>query len=435
MPARICWLCALMWPVVAPAEPPALTAREAAPKISWRDAGDYLDRDCTVYGKVVLAKKIAGWCFLNFHEDYRSTFTAAIPERLFDKFSKSPDVMYDGQDVAVFGRIVEYKGKPEIIVSGPDDIVIGATLPDPAAGASPDKPARPSKPTEPTEPTKPTKPAEFTGTVTVATFNLFNLFDDQDDPYHNDQGTPPKPREQMQRLAETFRKLDADVVALQEVENRGYLQRFVDLLIPDLGYEHLVLFEGNDRRGIDVAVLSRFPVGPVTSYRHLRFPDGNGKMMSFRRDLLQARIEPPGGVAFDLFVVHLKSKRDDDSGKSLAIRMGEARQIRKIFDELLARDPQARFVICGDFNDDRDSQPLKTIIGQGTGALTALLDDLSGEQRITYNKEPYRSTKDYMLASPSMAKRYRPGSARVILGSVSSNGSDHNPVAVIFNME
>ncbi|MCP4251145.1 MAG: hypothetical protein GY778_29255 [bacterium] len=426
MQTRICWLCALVWPVSAVAEPPALTAQEVAPKISWRDAGDYLDRDCTVYGKVVLAKKIRGWCFLNFHEDYRSTFTAAIPERIFDKFPQSPELMYDGQEVAVFGRVVEYKGKPEIIVSGPEDIVIGATLPEPAEGAAPEKPARPATPT---------KPAEFTGTVSVATFNLLNLFDDDDDPYHNDQGTPPKPREQMQRLAETFRKLDADVVALQEVENRGYLKRFVDMLIPGLGYEHLVLFEGNDRRGIDVAVLSRFPIGPVTSYRHLRFPDGNGKMMSFRRDLLQATIEPPGGVAFDVFAVHLKSKRSDDQGKSLAIRLGEARQIRKILDAQLARDPQARFVICGDFNDTFDSKPLQTIIGQGSGALTALVDDLPEEQRVTYNKEPYRSMIDFVLTSPSMAKRYRPGSARVIPGSISSGGSDHNPVAVVFNME
>ena len=44
------------------------------------------------------------------------------------------------------------------------------------------------------------------------------------------------------------------------IENRGDLQRLVTAMIPDLGYEHVVLLEGNDYRGIDVAVLSRLPV-------------------------------------------------------------------------------------------------------------------------------------------------------------------------------
>ena len=201
----------------------------------------------------------------------------------------------------------------------------------------------------------------------MATFNVLNLFDEHDDPYHGDDTTPAKPREELEQLAQTIRRVNADVLALEEVENRGYLERFVKAMIPDLGYDNVVLFEGNDYRGIDVALLSRLPVGPVTSYRHLRFKDPNGEEMSFRRDLLQVRLEPPGVPGFDVFVVHLKSKHGGEDDRSLAVRLGETMQIRKILDGLLADDPAARFVICGDFNDTLDSKPVTTIIGSGAG--------------------------------------------------------------------
>ena len=408
-----------------PADAPPLPAEETAAHIRWQDAAQYIGRDCTVYGKVLLTKATGNWCFLNFHQDYRSTFTVAIPRRFFDRFPKPPEEMYAGQDISVFGRIIEYAGKPEIIVSGPDPIKIGASRPSEPqpAGAAASQPA-----------TKP-KPRPFDGSCTVATFNVLNLFDDHDDPYHGDQGTAPKPRQELENLAQAIRGLDADVLALQEVENRGYLKRFVIAMIPDLGYEHVVLLEGNDYRGIDVAVLSRLPVGPVTSYRHLRFPDGQGREMSFRRDLLRVRIEPPGVAPFDVFVVHLKSKRGKGGGESLNIRLGEARQIRRIFDGLLAADAKARFLLCGDFNDTLDSEPLKTIIGSGPGKLSTWADDLPADKRVSYNEQPHRSMIDFILTSPALAKGYRQGSYRILPGSISATGSDHNPVVATFDLK
>ena len=107
------------------------------------------------------------------------------------------------------------------------------------------------------------------------------MFDDKDDPYHSDEKTATKLREDLELLAESIHQIDADVLVLQEVENRGYLELFNRALLADLGYQHVVLTEGNDRRGIDVAILSRVPVGPVTSYRHLQFPDTKGKECLF----------------------------------------------------------------------------------------------------------------------------------------------------------
>jgi len=416
---RAMLLLAGLLPAAAFAQTAPLPADEGAPRVRWQDARQYVGQDAVVFGHVLQTKTIRNWCFLNFHPDYRTTFTVAIPRHTFERFPAAPEKMYADKDIAVFGRVVLYKGKPEIVVGSPARITVGAKFPEQAA---------------PKNTARVAKPRAFEGSCAVATFNLLNLFDEQDDPYHSDETTRVKPRSELDRVADTIRQLDADVLALQEVESRGYLERFVRMLLPDLGYEHVVLLEGNSHRGIDVALLSRFPVGPVTSYRHLRFPDPAGRMMSFRRDLLRARIEPPGVPPFDVFVVHLKSKAGGETEETLAIRMGETLQIRRILDGLLAADPSARFVICGDFNDTLDSKPVQAVIGTGSGRLGVFVDDLPDDQRITYNKEPHRSMIDFIMASPAMGKCYRKGSCRVLPGSVSATGSDHNPVSVVFDL-
>ncbi len=395
-----------------------LTAEEGAPVIPFEQAGEHIGQTCFVYGRVVLTKNIGSRCFLNFHPDYRHHFTVVINRANYGHFPEPPEKMYEGKDVKVFGRVIEYNGTPEIMVAGPDQItVLTDGFPTPA----------------PRRPAVAATRRKFDGVARIATFNILNLFDGEDDPYHDDEGTPAKPREAIEKVEATIRQMDADVVALQEVENRFYLQRFVDLLLPDMGYNEVVLLEGNDHRGIDVAILSRFPVGPVTSHRHLAFPDGEGKPMSFRRDLLRARIEPPGVQPFDMFVVHLKSKGGVPEA-SLPIRLGEARAIRRICDALLAERSTARFVICGDFNDTIDSEPIKTIIGTGAGALRPATDRLAAADRITYNREPHRSQIDFVLCSPALAGCLRADSTRIVAGSEATIGSDHNPLVAEFDL-
>ena len=386
-----------------------------APVIPFEKAAEYIGQDCTVFGIVVEAKSIGSRCFLNFHPDYRNHFTVVINRANFDAFPKPPHLMYKHKKVKVFGRLIEYAGTPEIIATSPDQITIIEEFPEPCL---------PKKPKA--------VPATNMGSIRIASFNVLNMFDGEDCPFHGDESTPAKSLESLEKLADTIRKINADVLALEEVENRWYLERFVEKLLPEMGYR-VVLFEGNDYRGIDNAVLSRLPIGPVTSYRHLFFEDANGKPMKFNRDLLQVRINPPKDKPFDIFVVHLKSKGGGEAATK-PTRMGEAKQIRAIFDEMLAANPKARFVITGDFNDTFDSDPVKTIIGTGESALFTFVDDMPKET-ITYNQEPHKSMIDFMFASPAMGKTYVKGSAKVFPGSPETTGSDHNPLYAEFGQK
>jgi len=380
--------------------------------VDWKDAHKYVAQEVILQGRIVATKNIGRICFLNF--DKARTCTAIIRESNYKNFPEPPEKLYKRKIVRIRGVIREYKGRPEIEIVRPEQVTI-------LEKAEP----IPSRP----EP----KQRPFTGIVTVGTLNAYNLFDEYDDPYHADEGTPAKPKEALEKLAATIRAVDADVLALQEIENRGYLERFVGACLRDMGYEYVVCIESNDRRGIECAVLSRLPVGPVTSYRHLRFPDGSGKEMHFRRDMLQVQIRPPESPAFSVFVLHLKSKRGGGQ-ETEKYRLGEARQVRKIVDRLLERDKDSLFLICGDFQENWDSKTVKTLRGEGAMALSGFVADIP-KGTVTFNKKPHLDMIDFILASPAMARRYVAKSYQVIQGSVASSGSDHNPVLAKFDMQ
>lgn len=411
---------------------PQIKPAEGAVLVPWDQAGEFAGRRAVVYGKVVAAKTTEWQCYLNFHQDYRKYFSVSISKSAFDNFPKPPEKMYAGQRVAVFGYISGEGAAPHMYLRSPEQIRVApedeedllyfaasnfpeARTPDDLQGLR--------------------KPRTAVGTIRIGSYNVLNFFDEFDDPYRADEVMEVKPREALRRVAERIRKLDADVLCLQEVENRFFLERFVQAFLPDMGYDHVVLLEANNQRGIDCAVVSRFPVGPVTTYQYLTLEGADGKTYGFQRDFLQVRIEGPEEFALDVFCVHLKSKYGG-AEESEPVRKAEAAKIRQICDRILADRPAARFVICGDFNDYWDSASLQLIRGSGDTELVCPgVKELEESKRITYNKKPYRSMIDFIVCSPEMHRRYVEDSYTVISGTVDSSGSDHNPSVAAFSIE
>jgi micrococcal nuclease len=84
--------------------------------ISWQDADKYYGQNKTVEGTIVLTKCTPKVCFLNFHPDWKTHFTAVIFKSDWSKFPENPDQFYLNKKVQVTGTIKAYKGKPEIIL-------------------------------------------------------------------------------------------------------------------------------------------------------------------------------------------------------------------------------------------------------------------------------------------------------------------------------
>ena len=92
--------------------------------VAWDRAHEYYDQTVTVEGKIVATNNTGKVCFLNFHEDWRTSFTAVIFAGDYGKFPAHPESHYLNRRVRVRGLVKEYKGKPEIILKSPSQIEI-----------------------------------------------------------------------------------------------------------------------------------------------------------------------------------------------------------------------------------------------------------------------------------------------------------------------
>ena len=234
-----------------------------------------------------------------------------------------------------------------------------------------------------------------------------------------------------QRIASalTLRAAGADVVCLQEVEGHKALKAFNERYLRRVGlrpYPHVLILEGNDRRGIDVALLSRFPVVHLRSHVGLRYADlGLAKPKYteservFQRDCLEATLDV-AGRPFAVFVCHFKSMglsgEDDGRAKTRPIREAEAMGVRRAVEGLFADPARADWAICGDLNDytETDGAPdpehaLRPLL-EGLGAVDLVKRIAEPRERWThfYPRERSYRQLDYVLVSPALAARAGP---------------------------
>jgi len=273
--------------------------------------------------------------------------------------------------------------------------------------------------------------------MTLVSYNIRNLFDGIPNP-ENTTGwkEKAKPEKELKALSQVIHKLNADVIAFQEVESLKVLTAFQKKYLQRLGYHAPILIEGNDRRGIDVALMSRFKVLSVKNYKDRRFSVPSKKsLQGFSRDLLQVKLEAPNHYTFSVFVAHLKSKYGGK--KTDKKRKAEAREMYRILNRFHQGHPKANFVLMGDFNDTPKSGPLKPLLrGQGALKLQDITArDLGIRPRVyTYHPKKYRSRIDYILVSPGMMPEYKKNSVHIYKSKAALKASDHLPLVARFKI-
>ncbi|MBC7362481.1 MAG: hypothetical protein H5U06_09410 [Candidatus Aminicenantes bacterium] len=96
--------------------------------IPWEKAGEYVGQTVTVEGVIVRTHNSGRACFLNFHPDYQQYLSLVIFASDFNRFPSQPEKYYLNKKVRVRGRILLYQGRPEIILSSPEQIkLVGET--------------------------------------------------------------------------------------------------------------------------------------------------------------------------------------------------------------------------------------------------------------------------------------------------------------------
>lgn len=172
-----------------------------------------------------------------------------------------------------------------------------------------------------------------------------------------------KDAESTAAIAERIKRMSLDVLAVQEVEDIDTLREFNRNHLGGM-YPHLALIEGNDPRLIDVAVLSRLPLGGITSWQRAVHPSAPQDLV-FSRDLLEVEVlnERRTAKLFTLYNTHLKShyvdfRENQEEGERLANER-RARQAQTVARIIKARTrPDSRYVVVGDMNDTPVALPL-----------------------------------------------------------------------------
>lgn len=268
------------------------------------------------------------------------------------------------------------------------------------------------------------------GSFSLATYNLHNLFDTVDDPEAEDDVLAPAELEQkLDRLAVVIAALDADVLALQEVEHQSLLDAlFTRAPLAGRGYAHRRLIEATHTRGIDVAVVSRLPLEYVITHQHDSWPDGD-RSYYFNPDCLEVRFFV-GEQRVVLLVNHLLSMRGGEAAE--IVRQALARRLRWMVDGTKAVLPGAAVVVAGDLNDLPDSPTLAFARGEGPGALVDLTELVPAAARYTYTYFGERQVIDYLLVTPELAAAVVTGSTGILHTEASRQASDHSPVVTRF---
>ncbi|MGW0843274.1 endonuclease/exonuclease/phosphatase family protein [Streptomyces sp. NPDC002787] len=169
--------------------------------------------------------------------------------------------------------------------------------------------------------------------------------------------------EAVENTARVIAEVNADILLTVEVEDRLTLDRFnTQVLGGAMGHEPYpfnLLIDGNDSRGIDVGILSRFPITSVRS--HIFDPGASGTPV-FSRDCPEFEVEVDGEPLW-ILGNHFKSKGFGRASENDKRRKAQAKRVREIYEEALERS--LRVVVAGDLNDSLSSPPIKLLLDAG----------------------------------------------------------------------
>lgn len=208
--------------------------------------------------------------------------------------------------------------------------------------------------------------------ISIMTYNVENLFDTKDDPNKNDETFLPLKKKttkiknkckknsrghwvkecletnwtdfqlqnKMKRLAtviKAYKKNGPDILILQEVENKDVLNQFNNT---HLGYKNVILLEGPDKRGIDVAILTKLDSFKSPKLHLQKFKARNGFRVKPTRGILEAHLNLPNGEKLSVFGLHFPSQ-----GSPTEARMQSVDRLNSI-----ASSRSHLYIAGGDFN-------------------------------------------------------------------------------------
>lgn len=245
----------------------------------------------------------------------------------------------------------------------------------------------------------------------------------------------------MHNTTRVIRDVDADILALVEVENRFAFEELMTEIFKKVKdeideeptpYKNIMLIEGNDKRGIDVMLTTKenFRIGLTRSHindhhENIKPEELEGNVIPesiieddrpiFCRDCPEYAVTTPSGELIWVLPNHFKSKFGHDFQKSNDKRTSQSIFTRAIY-ERLRKEGHENIVVLGDLNDTPDSDPLQPLLANSDLREVSdhpLFDTGEFKGREGTNERGYGTYKlgndnqkiDYILLSPALFDR------------------------------
>lgn len=283
----------------------------------------------------------------------------------------------------------------------------------------------------------------------IATFNVENL----------DTSDSPILSERVDVLRPQLRRLEADILCLQEVHSQSSGDerklRALEQLLEGTRYSSYSIRsttseDGDPYAKRNLVVVSRPDVRSVEQYNYdkIEAPSyrtttakplpTDAETVAARRPLLYVEIELESGQILHVINLHLRSRRPTDiSGQkseedwwkwlsaagwaegyflSSMKRVSQALETRVLVDEIFDRNEDAKIVVCGDFNAPPGEVPVEAIAGRVENTSNEELVDrvllpcentVPESSRYTYLYHGEKRLLDHMLISRPLVEYYK----------------------------
>ncbi|GIL18561.1 MAG: endonuclease [Oligoflexia bacterium] len=163
-------------------------------------------------------------------------------------------------------------------------------------------------------------------------------------------------KKKMSQLADSIlqvRDQGPDILMLEEVENIKILKRFNKEYLQKAGYITEVLIEGDDQRGIDIGLLSRFPLSGTPKLHKI-------ETLKNTRGIQEVVLKLPTGQTVTILGLHFPSQ-----GNPHQHRVDAVNTLNKI---AASKKSEDLIIAGGDFNitteEDRDSKLFEKTLGE-----------------------------------------------------------------------
>lgn len=194
-------------------------------------------------------------------------------------------------------------------------------------------------------------------------------------------------------------EVNPDILICVEAENRPTLLRFNDQVLDaefKKGYPHVMVIDGNDERGIDLGIMSRYPIEAMRSHVDVR--DSGTRV--FSRDCPEYVILLPNGERIVVIPNHFKSKRGGNDTDAQARRLLQGTTAAAI-----ARNAEANIskyvLVAGDLNDTPDSEAVQPLL---SGSWRDVMDHSSypSTRPGTFDTGTAANKIDYLIMSSAL---------------------------------